>query len=177
MNTASTSTGATSREILAASFATADGGARAAGAVGGAFPDRIANTAILYVRADGTLKFVESKDWGAGRGALLGGVVGLIAGPLGVLAGSGLGAAAAKLRDTGFNDDQLRALGSSLSPNSSAVVFELAVDAVAEAGQLLESLHPRQIVSVPLDHSIARMFTDSVETTAREQAAASGDAQ
>jgi len=31
--------------------------------------DKIGNTAVLFVRPDGKAKFVELKDWGAGRGA------------------------------------------------------------------------------------------------------------
>ena len=38
------------RKLLAGSFATPDGGSRAAGAVAGAFPDRVGNTAVLYVK-------------------------------------------------------------------------------------------------------------------------------
>ena len=66
------------RKILAASFTTPDGGSRAAGALGGSMRDRIGNTAVLFVRPDGKAKFIESKDWGAGRGALLGGAIGII---------------------------------------------------------------------------------------------------
>lgn len=43
----------TDRRILAASFSTIDGATRGAGAVGGAFPDRVGNTAVLVVREDG----------------------------------------------------------------------------------------------------------------------------
>ena len=51
------------RKILAASFSTVEAGTRGAGSVGGAFPDRVGNTAVLVVREDGNVKFVESKDW------------------------------------------------------------------------------------------------------------------
>ena len=77
----------TERKILAASFPTPEGGSRAGGAMAGALPEKIGNTAVLYVKPDGSAKFVESKDWGAGRGALLGGAIGLIGGPVGVVAG------------------------------------------------------------------------------------------
>ena len=40
---------------------------------------------------------------GAGRGALLGGIIG---GPLGVIAGGTIGGLASKLRDSGFKNDQ-----------------------------------------------------------------------
>lgn len=147
------------RQVLAAAFSTPDGGSRAAGAVMGAFPDRIANAAVLYVQPDGTPKFGQLKDWGAGRGALLGGLIGIIGGPLGILAGSGIGAAAARLRDAGFKDDQLHQLGNSLGLNSSAVVFEMAIDAIPEAHNLLNSLAARQIVTQAIDSSVADLFS------------------
>src|SRR5262249_58456289 len=106
----------------------------------GAFPDKVGNVAVLHVKPDGKPKFVESKDWGAGRGALLGGVIGIIGGPIGILAGGGVGALAAKLRDSGFKNDQLEHLRRSLGPNSSAVVVEIAADAVPTAQQLLKVL-------------------------------------
>src|SRR5262249_32662102 len=110
------------RKILAASFAAPDGGSRAGGALGGAMRDKIGNTAVLFVRPDGKAKFVESKDWGAGRGALLGGAIGIIGGPIGILAGGSIGALVAKLRDSGFKNDQLAQLRQALPPHSPAGV-------------------------------------------------------
>jgi uncharacterized membrane protein len=134
------------RKILAASFATPDGGSRGGGSVGGAFPDKVGNVAVLHVNSEGKAKFIESKDWGAGRGALLGGAIGIIGGPLGVVAGGGIGALASKLRDSGFKNDQLEKLGKSLGPNSSAVVLEIAPDAVTTAEQLLKTLGAQEVV-------------------------------
>src|SRR2546421_9334988 len=108
------------RKILAASFTTPDGGSRAAGALGGSMRDKIGNTAVLFVRPDGKAKFIESKDWGAGRGALLGGAIGIIGGPIGILAGGSIGALVSKLRDSGFKNDQLDQLGQSLPPKTPA---------------------------------------------------------
>jgi len=102
--------------------------------------DKIGNTAVLFVRPDGKAKFVESKDWGAGRGALLGGAIGIIGGPIGILAGGSIGALVSKLRDSGFKNDQLEQLGKSLQPNTSAVVVEIASDAIDTAKELLEPL-------------------------------------
>jgi hypothetical protein len=145
-------------QILAAAFAIPDGASRAATAVSGGFRGRIGNTAILYVTPSGTPKFVETKDWGSGRGALVGGAIGLIGGPLGVLAGSGIGVLASKLRDMGFKDSQLRQLGESLGQNNSAVVFEIATDAVEGASQVLDGLGATQIVVEPIDSSVADLF-------------------
>src|SRR5215475_12773199 len=128
------------RKILAATFTTPDGGSRGAGALGGGMRGKIGNTAVLYVRPDGKAKFVESKDWGAGRGALLGGAIGILGGPIGIVAGGSIGALAAKLRDSGFKNDQLETLGKSLGPGSSAVVLEIAGDAVETSRQLLNTL-------------------------------------
>jgi hypothetical protein len=147
------------RQILAATFPTPDGGSRGAGAVGGAFPDKIGNTAVLHVKPDGTAKFVESKDWGAGRGALLGGVIGIIGGPIGIVAGGGIGALAAKLRDSGFKNDQLEQLGKSLGPNTSAVVLEIAGDAIPTAEQLLKTLGAQNTVTEAVDSSVADIFS------------------
>lgn len=146
------------RKIVAASFDTRDGGSRGAGAVGGAFPDKAGNAAVLAVKPDGKVTFVESKDWGAGRGALLGAAVGIIGGPLGMLAGGGIGALAAKLRDSGFEDEQLEQLGRSLQPNGSAAVIELAADAAETAEQLLRALGAAQVVVEDVDASVAELF-------------------
>ena len=146
------------RKILAASFSTPDGGSRGAGAVAGAFPEMVGNTAVLIVREDGDVKFVESKDWGAGRGALVGGVIGILGGPIGIIAGGGIGALAAKLRDSGFKNDQLEALGKSMTPGSSATVLEIADDGVATAKQLLTTLGARQMVVEDLDSNVDALF-------------------
>jgi uncharacterized membrane protein len=162
----------TNRQILAATFATPDGGSRGAGAIGGAFPDKIGNTAVLHVKDDGTAKFVESKDWGAGRGALLGGVIGIIGGPLGIIAGGGIGALAAKLRDSGFKNDQLEQLGKSLGPGHSAVVLEIAGDAIPVAEQLLKALGAGNVVTEALDSSVADIFAGEQEPEPEPEPAA-----
>ena len=46
----------------------------------------------------------------------------------------------AKLRDSGFKNDQLEQLGKSLQPNSSAIVVEIASEAIDTAKGLLEPL-------------------------------------
>lgn len=148
----------TARTILAASFPTSDGAARAAGSVAGALPESVGNTAVVWVLPDGTPKFHESKDWGAGRGGLVGGALGLIIGPVGMLVGTGAGILAAKLRDAGFRDNQLEKLGRTLGPDDSVVVFDLNREAILTASNLLASLGASQIVTADIDANVAALF-------------------
>jgi uncharacterized membrane protein len=160
------------RKIFAATFPTPDGGGRASGAISGAMPGQVGNTAVLFVRPDGKAKFVESKDWGAGRGALLGGAIGIIGGPIGIVAGAGIGGLAAKLHDSGFKDDQLEQLGKSLGPSHSAVVVELAADGVDTAKKLVEPLGAKEVVVEDLDSSVATLFESDQEPTPEPEPAA-----
>jgi uncharacterized membrane protein len=134
--------------------------------------DKIGNSAVLYVRPDGKAKFIESKDWGAGRGALLGGAIGIIGGPLGIVAGGSIGALVSKLRDSGFKNDQLEQLGKSLQPNSSAIVVEIASDAIDTAKELLEPLGAQNFVVEDLDESVATLFAGDAEPEAEPEPAA-----
>jgi uncharacterized membrane protein len=163
------------RDIVAASFSTPDGGSRAGGAIAGAFPDKVGNTAVLHVKPDGTPKFVESKDWGAGRGALIGGAIGIIGGPIGIVAGGGIGALASKLRDSGFKNDQLEQLGRSLGPGNSAVVVEIAADSVEKAKAIAQVLGSTNVVVEELDSSVADLFAaDAAPSPEPEPAAVPG---
>jgi uncharacterized membrane protein len=84
--------------------------------------------AVLVKGQDGVVHIKETSDMGAGKGAVIGGLlgagVGLLMGPIGWAAagGAGIGALAAKLRDGGFQDARLKQLGESLTPGSSAIV-------------------------------------------------------
>ncbi|MFD4420959.1 DUF1269 domain-containing protein [Agromyces sp. NPDC058484] len=156
--TTQTRNGTAQREIVAVAFATPDGASRAAASLAGAYFEKIENAAVLTVRPDGTPKFIESSDWGMGRGALVGGIIGLIGGPLGVLAGSGIGALATRLRDTGFRNDQLRQLGSSLNPGRSALVVEIDASVTMAATELLRSLGTTSIVVVPMTADLSKLF-------------------
>lgn len=151
----------TARAILAASFPTSDGAARAAGSVTGALPECVGNTAVVWVMPDGTPKFHESKGLGAGRGGLVGGALGLITGPVGMLVGTGAGILAAKLRDAGFRDNQLEKLGRTLGPNDSVVVFDLDREAILTASNILASLAATEIVTADVDANVAALFASA----------------
>lgn len=89
-------------------------------------------------RADGKVKFEETADpsgktW-AKRGAIAGGLVGLIFPPTilaGLAVGGGAGGIWGKIRDKGFKDDDLKAIGESLEPGTSAIIA-LAQDRVVQ---------------------------------------------
>lgn len=88
----------------------------------------IENVAVLRCDREGKVHISEPTDMGGGRGAAIGGVVGglagLLFGPIGLAAagGAAIGGAMAKLHDSGFDDARLRKLGESLQPGTSAIL-------------------------------------------------------
>lgn len=93
---------------------------------------------VIVHRADGKVNFEETADpsgkkW-AKRGAIAGGLVGLIF-PPSILATAAVGAAGGgiwgKVRDKGFQDADLEAIGRSLEPGTSAIIA-IAEDRVIE---------------------------------------------
>ncbi|NIM93884.1 MAG: DUF1269 domain-containing protein [Anaerolineales bacterium] len=91
---------------------------------------KVQDAAVLRRDEKNKLHVKETGDWGGGKGAvaggLIGGFIGLLAGPVGVagatLAGALVGGLSAKLRDSGFSDERLEEIGSSLKPGTSAIV-------------------------------------------------------
>jgi uncharacterized membrane protein len=88
----------------------------------------IEDAAVIVKDAQGKVTIRETADMRAGKGltigAITGGVVGLLAGPVGwaAVGGGVIGGLAAKLKDGGFPDDKLRKLATGLTPGSSALV-------------------------------------------------------
>jgi uncharacterized membrane protein len=96
------------------------------------------DAAVIVHGADGKVRFQETADpsgkkWAA-RGAVAGGVVGLIF-PPSIIASAAVGAVGGgvwgKVRDKGFKDDDLRQIGEGLPPGSSAIIA-IARDRVVE---------------------------------------------
>ena len=95
--------------------------------------------AVVVVRdAEGKVRYEETADpsgkrW-AKRGAIAGGLVGLLF-PPSIIAGAVIGGAGGglwgKVRDKGFKDDDLKAIGDSLEPGTSAIIA-VAHDQVVE---------------------------------------------
>ena len=84
----------------------------------------IEDAAIIDKHDNGRIRLVQSKDINPGQGASAGGLygslIGIIGGPLGMLAGGALGAAAGglwgKLRDIGIDDDHMKEMGERIAP-------------------------------------------------------------
>ena len=90
---------------------------------------KIEDAAVLRKDKKGKLHIKETHDMGGGKGAALGGVgaaaIGVIAGTalvVPVAVGALVGGLVAKLRDTGFADERLKAVGEGLTPGSSAII-------------------------------------------------------
>ena len=96
------------------------------------------DAAVIVHRAEGKVAFEETADpsgkkW-AKRGAIAGGLVGLIFPPsiigAAIVGGAG-GGIWGKIRDKGFKDEDLKAIGESLPPGTSAIIA-IAEDRVVE---------------------------------------------
>jgi uncharacterized membrane protein len=97
-------------------------GAKWAGLIG------IREAAVIRRDEKNKLHIKEPKDWGGGKGAVVGGLVGgfigLLAGPVGLIGVTGavVGGLTAKLRDSGIPDERLKYIGDALPPGSSALI-------------------------------------------------------
>ena len=105
---------------------------------------KIENAAVLRKDKKGKLHIKETQDMGGGKGAALGGVggaaVGLIAGATlaaPAVVGALVGGLVAKLRDSGFSDTRLKAVGEGLTPGSSAIVAVVEHKWVAQVEEVL----------------------------------------
>lgn len=124
---------------------------------------KIENAAVLHKDAKGKLHIKETADMGGKKGATLGGVagaaIGVIAGPallVPAAVGALIGGLTAKLRDSGFSDARLQALGDGLKPGSSAIV------AVVEHTWVDQ-------VKAALGEAEADVFTESLSADISEQ--------
>ena len=119
--------------ILVAAFPTEDGGVQALKALKQAKKEKkihFADAAIVSQDAEGGVHYHETKDMstgkGAGVGALVGGVIGILGGPGGIVVGAGAGALLGGIfahGDAGYDDDSLEQLATALKPGTSAIAL------------------------------------------------------
>jgi uncharacterized membrane protein len=153
-------------QVIAATFTDQQAAGRGLATIAGALGSGLTQGAIVHKEADGKIKFVETKDFSAGQGAKIGGiagaVLGIIAGPIGVIGGgavgAGIGGLAAKLRDSGFPDEQLRGLGDDLSEGQGAMVAIVDDDAVAKAQELLKTVDAQRVVTHDVSADLANLL-------------------
>ncbi len=130
----------------------------------------IKDAAVLRKDASGKLHVNEIGDMTGTRGAVTGGVVGAA---LGILSGgatlaiTGIGALAgglaAKLRDSGFNDEKLKTLGAGLKPESSAIVAVIEHTWVADLKAEMEKVGA-QVVTEAIAADIAAKLDEGMNT-------------
>ena len=87
------------------------------------------DAAVIRQDENGDVHYLETGDMttgkGAGIGALVGGVIGILGGPVGIALGAGAGAligGIASHGDAGFDDDSLDQIGVALRPGTSALL-------------------------------------------------------
>ncbi len=132
----------------------------------------IEDAAVVAKDSDGKIRLRQTRDVMPGQGAASGGwvgaLIGIIGGPLGVLAGGALGAAAgglfAKLRDVGIDDDHMKEMGERLDRDSAALFILLNdydVTAVAMELRRFEG----EIFSSTAGDAITQRFRDELAYT------------
>jgi uncharacterized membrane protein len=164
-------------QLLVATFADDAGAARALATLAPALaPEGIAQAAVVSKRADGKIRFVETNDTTTGQGAIQGAGVGAFAGLLGILftpvallglpIGAGVGALVGKLRDTGFEDDDLRALGADLEGGHSALVAQVDTDDIEKAKRLLAEVDVVHVTVKEVDADLAAALDEEATAAA-----------
>jgi uncharacterized membrane protein len=158
-------------KLIVATFADQIGAARALATIVPALgPGKLGQAAIVSKGPDGKIRFVETDDTTAAEGAWKGAGVGALAGLLGILftpvallglpIGAAVGALVGKLRDTGFEDDSLKAMGEDLDAGHSALVAMVDVDDVEKAKRLLAEVDVVHLTVKEVDADLAAVLDD-----------------
>ena len=135
----------------------------------------LGDKALLSMDYNGKVSIKEMGDMGGGKGAAIGGAIGLIlpgiGTAIGVAGGALIGGLAAKLHDTGFPNDQLKALGDQLRSNSSLLLAVVDSEHVAEVEAKLRSADGRVITEGLTEDAIDQLaMTDFATNTAARSA-------
>jgi uncharacterized membrane protein len=112
------------------------------------------DAAVIRQDAEGKITFKETGDMRSGKGAkagaLIGGIIGVLGGPAGVVVGSSTGAAIGGLAakgDAGFRDESLKMVGFGLKPGTSAVTAITSHAFLKAVQQQVDEKDIRQFVS------------------------------
>ena len=129
---------------------------------------KIVAEAVVIREADGSVHVHEPGEGGKGAtiGAVVGGAIGLLGGPVGVLwlaaAGGALGGVAGHFAGRSIPEDDLKKIGEQLQPNSSAFLA-LVEDTDAEAVVNSMSGVNANVVTVTLGDELSGTIAQAVE--------------
>jgi len=122
---------------------------------------KIDDAAILFVDQQKKLNIKETGDTrggkGAAIGAVVGGAIGLIGGPLAIATsalGAAIGGGVASLSDGGFPDEQLKIIGRSLRPGMSALVVLANMTGAIDLDQAIAGFGAQSVKHAPLNKAL-----------------------
>jgi uncharacterized membrane protein len=150
-------------DVIVAAYNDQEGAKKALGQLREAQKEKviaIKDAAVIWKDKDSKLHVSETGDMTGTRGAAYGGVagavLGVIAGPVGwaALGGAAIGGLVAKLRDSGFDNKRLEALGANLTPGSSAIVAVIEHTWVTEIEKILVET-AKDVVTMAVGDEIA----------------------
>jgi uncharacterized membrane protein len=152
-------------ELLAATFPDEQGAGKALATIAPTLGESIGMAAVVLKQQDGKVRWVETQDRTAGQGAIQGAGLGALAGLAGVLftplallgapVGAAIGALTGKLRDSGFEDEELKALGADLPLGGSALIATLDPGRTERARSLLDNANADKVVVRGISTSLA----------------------
>ena len=148
-------------QIIVANFDTKDGAKDALKAVKHEKVNR-GDVAILSKNEKGKIRVKETADWGGGKGAVAGAVVGSFIPVVGTLAGAVIGGVAARLRDGGFPNDTLKKMAGSLEADHSMFVMLTDAESVEVVEGIL-STAGGQLASHPVSADLAAELESAAE--------------
>jgi uncharacterized membrane protein len=159
----------TAHHLLVATFGDEERASRALlGLLAAVGHDAIGMSAVVVRRHDGKVRFAETKDRTGGQGAIAGAGVGAMAALVGVLftplallsapIGAVIGGLVGTLRDTGYDDHDLVALGHDLTPGQSALIVDLGDDLLDTARREFEEAGASRVVTAAVDADLAAIL-------------------
>jgi uncharacterized membrane protein len=152
-------------ELLVATFTSEDGAQEALRQLQsldkGDDKFKIEEAAALFVNQEEKLTIKETGDTrggkGAAIGAVVGGAIGLIGGPLAIATGAlgaAIGGGLASLSDGGFPDEQLKIIGHSLRPGMSALVVLAQMTGEVDLDAAIASFGAHSVKHAPLNKAL-----------------------
>jgi uncharacterized membrane protein len=144
----------------------------------GGLKKALGDKALLSMDYNGKVSIKEFGDMGGGKGAVIGGAIGLILPGIGTLIGTAggalIGGLAAKLHDAGFPNDQLKSLGDQLKPNSSLLLAVVDGDQVEDVAGKLRSANGHVITEGLSEDAIDQLAMSDFATDSAARSAVVG---